>query len=301
MNLSDDKELFDRYILIAADNLKINEALIEKDYYVTLFLRELTTKLPNLLFKGGTSLAKCYKVIKRFSEDIDLTISGDTFPKSARKEVYKAVVETCDTLDLSIANLDKIMYGLDYNNYEIEYPKKYYSAGIKPNINAETIFMEKVYPYEQKTACSILYDFLSSIDRNATEQYEDLRPFEIRVQTMERTLIDKVFALCDYKISGATSRNSRHIYDIYNLLEHVKIEDSLKVLVREVREDRKKRKRCFSAQDGINISAMLQDIVESGIYKEDYEDVTTKMLYEEAPYEQVISGLDAIIQSKLFD
>ena len=301
MKLSDDRELFERSILITADKLKINEALIEKDYYVSLFLSELTKRLPNLLFKGGTSLSKCHKVIRRFSEDIDLTICGDTFPKSAKKKVMLAVREACDELGLRITNFDKILYGMDYNNYEIEYPKKYYSEGIKPVINAETVFMGRVYPNEMKTATSILYDHLHSIDGEAADRYEDLRPFEIRVQSLTRTLVDKVFALCDYKLSDEISRNSRHIYDILRLLDHVKIDDKLRALVREVREDRKKRRKCLSAQDGMDVNTILQEIIESKIYQRDYEDVTAKMLYEDVPYDRAIQALNVIIESRLFE
>lgn len=48
---------------------------VEKDFWVCWTLRELFT-LPgigeHLTFKGGTSLSKAWKLIRRFSEDIDL-------------------------------------------------------------------------------------------------------------------------------------------------------------------------------------------------------------------------------------
>ena len=56
----------------AADTGFVAEA-VEKDYYVSMILREMSETLPFAVFKGGTSLSKCYRVIKRFSEDIDLT------------------------------------------------------------------------------------------------------------------------------------------------------------------------------------------------------------------------------------
>lgn len=50
---------------------------IEKDFWVSWTLRELF-RLPgwgkHLTFKGGTSLSKCWKLIERFSEDIDIVI-----------------------------------------------------------------------------------------------------------------------------------------------------------------------------------------------------------------------------------
>ena len=41
-----------------------------------MFLEKLSNKVPNLIFKGGTSLSKCHKIIHRFSEDIDLTLDA---------------------------------------------------------------------------------------------------------------------------------------------------------------------------------------------------------------------------------
>jgi hypothetical protein len=55
-------------------------AAVEKDFWVTLMLRELFA-LPeharHLTFKGGTSLAKAWKLIDRFSEDVDLTLDRE--------------------------------------------------------------------------------------------------------------------------------------------------------------------------------------------------------------------------------
>lgn len=74
MLLHNDKNLFEQTILQVSQKSGIETGIIEKDYYVTLLLRELTDALPSMIFKGGTSLSKCHKVIKRFSEDIDITL-----------------------------------------------------------------------------------------------------------------------------------------------------------------------------------------------------------------------------------
>lgn len=74
MYLHEDREQFLDAIRMAAQHMGMSEIVIEKDYYVTMILRLLSQKLPFVVFKGGTSLSKCHKVIKRFSEDIDITI-----------------------------------------------------------------------------------------------------------------------------------------------------------------------------------------------------------------------------------
>src|SRR5260370_16028534 len=52
---------------------KLRPAIIEKDYYVTETLRIIAAAAPDkIIFKGGTSLAKGWNLIQRFSEDIDI-------------------------------------------------------------------------------------------------------------------------------------------------------------------------------------------------------------------------------------
>src|ERR1039457_2355199 len=61
----------------AALKTGMDAAILEKDFWVCWTLKELFT-LPtigeHLIFKGGTSLSKVFKVIERFSEDIDVSI-----------------------------------------------------------------------------------------------------------------------------------------------------------------------------------------------------------------------------------
>jgi hypothetical protein len=55
----------------------MDAVILEKDFWVCWTLKELF-RLPtigeHLIFKGGTSLSKVFKIIKRFSEDIDVSI-----------------------------------------------------------------------------------------------------------------------------------------------------------------------------------------------------------------------------------
>jgi len=72
---------------------------VEKDWWVTTVLEALFS-LPfanQLSFKGGTSLSKCWGLINRFSEDIDIAInreylgfSGELSNKQIRKGLRKA-------------------------------------------------------------------------------------------------------------------------------------------------------------------------------------------------------------------
>ncbi|MCX5703458.1 MAG: nucleotidyl transferase AbiEii/AbiGii toxin family protein [Candidatus Omnitrophica bacterium] len=80
------------YFEVAAANLNIMPQLVEKDFWVCWILKILFS-LPeigtHLTFKGGTSLSKCYNVIKRFSEDIDISIERPFLSKTRAIEPDK--------------------------------------------------------------------------------------------------------------------------------------------------------------------------------------------------------------------
>lgn len=60
-----------------ADKVGLPAQVIEKDFWVTAILQTIFS-LPiaeHLVFKGGTSLSKGWKLIERFSEDIDVAIN----------------------------------------------------------------------------------------------------------------------------------------------------------------------------------------------------------------------------------
>ena len=72
MNFHNDKSTFRFMIFKIAEKNKVREEILEKDYYVTLLLKELSGKENQsyAYFKGGTALYKALKSIRRFSEDI---------------------------------------------------------------------------------------------------------------------------------------------------------------------------------------------------------------------------------------
>lgn len=128
-----------------------------------------------------------------------------------------------------------------------------------------------------------------------------LEPFEIRTKSLDRTLVDKVFAVCDYVIGNRIERNSRHIYDLSRLLTRVSLDDKLRELIIEVRAERASHSLCYSAQEGVNISKILSNIIKSDVYKTDYETITRAMMYKYVPYSDSIAALEAIIASGVFE
>ena len=300
--LHNDRELFEQLILRASESLGIKAEIIEKDYYVTLFLKELVSVSPDIIFKGGTSLSKCYHLIDRFSEDIDLNIETETKPsESRRKHLKSSIVSVIDKLGFTLTNPENVKSRRDYNRYIIDYPSVLGASYLKEMLIVETAVYQRAYPTVRKTAGSLIYDFLSANGFDDFIRQYSLEPFELNVQSAERTMIDKLYALADYYLAGTTAEHSRHIYDIYKLLSVVEINDDLKALADSVADERRPHSRSLSVQDGTDIKAVLREIVEKNIYESDYKTITESLLFEPVSYETAIKALNTVLESGLFN
>ena len=70
--------------------------------------------MPHIVFKVGTSLSKCQKVIQRFSEDIDITIDAQ-ISQGQKKKIKQTIVSSANQLGMNIENLDETRSRRDYN------------------------------------------------------------------------------------------------------------------------------------------------------------------------------------------
>ena len=294
--LHSNKELFEQAVLKTAEHLNIDAGIVEKDYYVTLMLREISETVPGLVFKGGTSLSKCHKIIKRFSEDIDLTIEYDLKPsEGTRRNLKKSIVAAIEKYDFELANKSDVKSRREYNKYVVNYPSEFQHRGIKNHLQIETMIKIRAYPTEEMEASSLIYDYLASEGFNDLIKEYDLSPFMLKVQSAERTFVDKIFAVADYYLSGRISEHSRHLYDIYKLLDIVELNQSLLGLFEQVRLERKPlRLICLSAQDDVEIKDVLCEIIDKEVYKNDYDNITSLLIFEKLEYEEAITALKTV-------
>ncbi len=91
MKLHQYKSAFEGAIVATAQHFGISEIYIEKDYWVTFALKQIFTAETTrdiAVFKGETSLSKCFGIIERFSEDLDMIVikeDGETDNALKRK------------------------------------------------------------------------------------------------------------------------------------------------------------------------------------------------------------------------
>ncbi len=300
MYLHEDREQFADVVRKSVEHTNMPEMIIEKDYYVTMILRLLSKKLPYVVFKGGTSLSKCHRVIKRFSEDIDITIDT-SLSQGEKKKLKYALVDIAKELGMNISILEDTRSRRDYNRYRIEY-KSAFEIGeisISSFVLVETSFTAVSFPTVMMPVTNYIGRVMEDEAPELIGEYH-IEPFEMKVQGLDRTLADKVFAICDYYMQNRVEKHSRHIYDIYKLLPLVEMDESFKRLVEEVRTVRKCSNICPSAQDDVDIPALLQLITEQEIYKDDYQNLTEALLEEEVSYETAVLAVEKIRVSGTF-
>lgn len=295
--LHNDKGLFEQLVLRASEYLGIKAEIIEKDYYVTLFLKELVCVMPEIIFKGGTSLSKCYHLIDRFSEVIDLNIETETKPSEGkRKRMKSSIVGVIEKLNFTLTNSDNVKSRREYNRYIIDYPSVLGANYLREMLIVETAVYQRAYPTVRKQAGSLIYDYLSGNDFSDFAKKFDLEPFELNAQAA----IDKLYALADYYLAGTIAEHSRHIYDIYKLLSVVEINDDLKSLAVSVTDERQSHSRSLSVQEGVSVKNVLREIIDKRVYAEDYNTITSALLFESVSYETAVEALDIVLSSGLF-
>lgn len=198
-----------------------------------------------------------------------------------------------------LRNPDEIKSRYDYNKYVFSYESMYSEMPLE--IIIETSFYQTVYPVEKHIVGSFVGKFCRDRDIELPVLF-DAAEVLMNVQTVERTFVDKVFAICDYKIQNMQDRDSRHLYDICKLLGLVKFNHELDELIDKVREDRMSSKNNPSAQLEYNIPKMLKEIIDSRFYERDYIDITEKLLYEKVSYDYAVEhGIAILADMDIFE
>ncbi|MEX0997811.1 MAG: nucleotidyl transferase AbiEii/AbiGii toxin family protein [Flavobacteriaceae bacterium] len=231
MTLHENEQLFRQSVEFTAQQMGIPAIYVEKDYWVTyalhiLYHSELKSKL---VFKGGTALSKCFQLIDRFSEDVDLVVlrneeeSGNELKKTITK-VSKLLHKTLP--EVPVENVTKKM-GMNRktaHSYNKSFQGKY--GQIRDVIIVEATWFGHYEPYIKKKVNSFIYDMLKENNPEAAIKY-NLLPFEVLVLEPSRTLCEKIMSLVRFSYGENPIENLgmkiRHTYDLYFLLNNKEI------------------------------------------------------------------------------
>lgn len=287
----ENRELFRDVILLVSERSEVSEDIVEKDYYVTMILKKLSEIDYPVVFKGGTSLSKAFHVIDRFSEDIDITFTEHLGEARRKKLKYNILKPIADELSLDIRNFNMIESDKNLNHYDFYYESVVndrIANAIPPYVKLETSLMSYAFPTEERELSNYILDVLGTAEEELMRTC-DLTPFSMRVQSLNRTLIDKIFAVCDYYMQGKNHRNARHLYDIFKLSEQIEIDDRFLELVSEVRNHRigLGPQIAPAAPLDVDILSLAEALCDQDFYKDDYEETTVKLISDSLSYDVV--------------
>lgn len=289
MLLSNNQSLFKDLINEINTITGVSPSYIEKDFYALTILKELVSRNDKFVFKGGTSLSVCQNIINRFSEDIDISYLEERITVGQRKHIKQAFFDSIEAASLKVSNPDNIRSRRVFNRYLCPYNSLWSENG--DQVIVEWATQTPAFPVEEKSAQTLIGKYLNSIGRDDLVKQYNLEPFVVKTITKERTLVDKIFAICDYHISKKLVRQSRHIYDIYQLLKYVDLNDDFINLFLKVKNYRIPLDTCYSVHLDKPISSLLNDIVKEKTYLPDYNSMTYPLLYDHIKYEECIPSI----------
>lgn len=265
------------------------------------FFKDVENQFANFIFKGGTSLSKCYKAINRFSEDIDLSyypINDGKITQSTIKETNRKIRQTIEDLGFEYLNATDFKSGRKFQRFLVQYTYQENHVVVRDHIVVENTLLSLAFPVQELEINCLMADYLLVQQFPEIIKTYHLEPFPVYAQDIGRTFIDKVFAVCDYYIENNPTEHSRHLYDLSMIIDRLGNLESLIPLIAEVRIERHNNPSCHSANQ--NLNGILTEIIAENFYQKDYQKITLQLLYDPVAYDDVIQTLRRIIESRLF-
>ena len=302
----------------------IQKKNIEKDWWVTQVLKAIFA-LPyadHLSFKGGTSLSKAWKVIERFSEDIDIAINreylgfagelsrtqvSDKLRRAAcsfvreklsadiRKQlVSNGIREDLFSVHVNVTSVSTVDPEVVYIEYKSLFPFEDY---VQNMVKVEVSGRSMSEPIQSVSLSSIMDDTFP----NAAFAEP---PFAVSVVRPERTFLEKVMLLHEEFAKPSaemrTERMSRHLYDLERML-HTDIAESAlsdEHLYRSVLEHRRK----FIGLKGFDYDTLYPQTLSLEIpadilpaWRKDYENMRESMIYgKSVSFEELLTEISQL-------
>ncbi|MFY7825537.1 MAG: nucleotidyl transferase AbiEii/AbiGii toxin family protein [Flectobacillus sp.] len=228
MKLHEDKALFKDAILFTAQQMNLKPEYVEKDYWVTYALFTIFNSAigKDTVFKGGTALSKCYNVIERFSEDIDLVVlrrpnETDSKLKAKLKNISSEVEAVLPEIAVEGITQKMGMNRKTAHSYTKEFSGDY--GQVRDAIIVEATWLGYYEPYTHKSIVSFIGQMmLDNSQADLAEKY-DLLPFTLQVLEPIRTICEKIMSLVRFSYSSNPlddlKKKIRHTYDLHQLLQ----------------------------------------------------------------------------------
>lgn len=284
MNVSPDRQT----LIDLAAALNTDPAFLEKDYYVCHVIKalaEFNHEQLEAIFCGGTSLLHGYKIINRFSEDVDFRIISHRRQPTARDErrAYRdALFENLHSIpDINVIEKSKVSRDASrFFSVMLSYPRQFEDHGaLRPEIKLEGTFDRQVVTgLEIKEIKPIIGQHIE-VDCISN----------IRCLSLLQTSADKLSALSWRVIvrrRGEDDPDSaviRHLYDIHALAPSFGAEFPQIVRMAEIAYGTDRTRRGGKAPDQLHEAmAMALEIFKTdNLYEQEYDQYVRSMCFGE--------------------
>jgi predicted nucleotidyltransferase component of viral defense system len=312
--LHDHKDFAD-LIKILAEEKGIEPGLVEKDYWIMHVLYGLKRQGFDFELKGGTSLSKGYKIIHRFSEDIDIHIKPlekfgiNENPKNTNENNAKKRKAFYDWLadEIKIPGIIKAVRDFEFDEIE-----NYRSGGIRLFYNnlfdkvegsKEGVLLEAgfddVTPNDTLTITSWAYD--RAVEKGV--KIEDNKAVDIKCYHPGYTFVEKLQTISTkFRTEQADptkkSKNlMRQYYDVYCLLDYKPVLEFIGTEAYAAHKERRFRAgdKAVSVQE--NQGFLLTDKAIREEFSKRYLS-TAKLYYQgQPPFEELMARIASYIQN----
>jgi len=273
MRLHKNRELFGDVVKATAQAMNISFLYVEKDYWVTYILKALSQSehIEQAIFKGGTALSKAYRVIERFSEDIDLAVISTDMTSNQTKKLIKRIEKSIiDNNFREIVDHIQVSKGSEFRKTVYNYTKlKRGDFGhANSNIIVELNSFAQPHPYQLQEISSYIYDFLLGKADDIISEYQ-LEPFSVNVLDYRRTFCEKLSAIARASHESNSDfdelkKKIRHFYDLYYLMQEEEIiqflnSDDFATMIQSVRLDDSRQFHSEWARIPLHTTAIFSD------------------------------------------
>ena len=237
MKLHNNKVLLQDAILATAEYLEMREVYVEKDYWVTVALYEIfhSDIAGQVVFKGGTALSKCHKLIERFSEDIDLVVlrnegENDNQLKKKIRAISKVVEKEIPEIEVEGLTNKRGNIRKTVHRYDKIFDRDFGQA--REHVIVEATWLGNFEPFSKMPVNSYIYEMMKAKGQEELIEQYNMAPFTIQVLSKLRTFCEKIMSLVRFSRSEdpiMDLRNKiRHVYDIHQMLKDGEIQKFFK-------------------------------------------------------------------------
>ncbi|TFH89234.1 nucleotidyl transferase AbiEii/AbiGii toxin family protein [Vibrio ouci] len=297
-------EKLKQQFLEVSDALELgNPAIIEKDYWVVALLAELAKVVPEhhqMVFSGGTALAKSNVKILRMSEDVDIKLIPKKAFDALSRAKKKAARKTCvNEIEQAITQSERftvekrsVRDEYRYVELELRYPQQFSQAPcLRPIIKLELMETISLLDVEARSIQSLVSELY--------KQPREVKAFDC--VSIHATLVEKVISILRRTMSVKRNEQRkddatlvRHIYDVYCILKTEEPAGNLdlkaltalfKTVLKEDIERFGNQHAEFVVNPKQELQFGLKELEENPVFRQRFQDFVTPMVFNTEPHD----------------